>query len=465
MHQMVTSGARRIAAGAMLLSGVAGIARADKVDDYIKAQMALNHVPGAAVAIVRDGKVIKMQTYGLATLEWSNRVTPDTMFQLASSTKPFTGMLLLKLQEAGKLRLDDSISVHLPNVPEAWRAITVRHLVDHSAGIPDNVQTKPDATLDDYVAAAAAMPLVHAPGASSEYGIGGYKVLSKVVEVAAGMPYTQALKHYVTGPLGLKADFKYSSGDHVMRSTEVVPQRAWVYDRRDNRPINFTFTFAPMSYDAGGLFASVSDLAKVAVALDRGGFLKPESMAAMWQPQRLGNGQVNGFAVGWVVKDINGRATVGHSGGPALSDILRFQKERMTFIVLTNGKSLYPYLAQGVSELYLPPPPVVMPKGIADSNPALTAELRQVVADGLAGKVDESHFSAEARKDFVPAFKAFLLPFFRTLKGIDEFVLVSEEQKPTGTKREYRARHGNKAVTWGFDLDKDGKIVGCGPKS
>ena len=96
--------------------------------------------------------------YGLANLEWQQRVTPDTAFQLASSTKPFTGMLLMRLQEAGRLSLDASIARYLSNTPEAWKAITVRHLADHSSGIPDNVKVKPDATLDDYVAAAAAMP-------------------------------------------------------------------------------------------------------------------------------------------------------------------------------------------------------------------------------------------------------------------------------------------------------------------
>jgi CubicO group peptidase (beta-lactamase class C family) len=337
---------RTLIAGLSLACAAAAPAHADRVDDYMRQQMALNHVPGAAVAIVRDGRIAKLQTYGLANLEWRQRVTPDTMFQLASSTKPFTGMLLMRLQEAGMLSLDAGIARYLPNAPEAWKAITVRHLADHSSGIPDNVNVKPDAALDDYVAAAAAMPLAHAPGASAEYGIGGYTVLAKVIENAAGMPYPQALRHYVTGPLGLHADFEYSSGEPNMRSTELVPERAGVYDWDNGRHKNFSFHFGPLAYDAGGLLASVSDLAKVAVALDKGAFLRKESMQAMWAPARLGNGSVNGFGIGWVVKEINGRPTVGHSGGPALSDILRFPNERATFIVLTNGERLYPYLAQ-----------------------------------------------------------------------------------------------------------------------
>lgn len=437
-------------------------AHADQVDDYMKRQMALNHVPGAAVAVVRDGKVVKLQTYGLANLEWQQRVTPRTLFQLASSTKPLTGVLLMRLQEAGKLSLDASVSQYLPQAPEAWRPITIRHLADHSSGIPDRVQVQPNATLDEYIAAAAALPLAHAPGAASSYGIAGYTVLGKVIETAAGMPYPQALKHYVTGPLGMRAAFEHASGEPNMRSTDVLPQRAAVYDWKDGRHFNFQFHFAPLSYDAGGLLASIEDLAGLAVALDKGAFLRKESLERMWQPAQLAT-KANGFAIGWAVRDIDGRRTVGHPGGPALSDILRLVKERATIIVLTNGQSLYPYLAQGVAELYFPPPPLVMPKGIEDTRPQVTAALRQVIADGMAGKVDDTAFAAQARKDFIGPFKTFLLPFFRSLNGFEEFVLLSEETTDQGFGRKYRARHGKKGQTWGFSLDKEGKILGFGP--
>ncbi len=438
--------------------------RADQVDDYMRKHMALNHLAGAAIAIVRDGKIIKRQAYGFANLEWRQRATPDTAFQLASSTKPFTGLLLMRLQEAGRLSLDDCVGKYLPNAPQTWQPITLRHLADHSSGIPDNVNAGPNASLDDYVAAAAALPLSHAPGASSRYGIAGYTVLAKVIEVAAGMSYPQALKRYVTAPLKLRADFDYSSGDPNMRSLDVVPKRASIYDWNDGRQREFRFHFAPLSYDAGGLLASVDDLAALAVAIDRGELLREDSLDAMWTPARLANGDMNSFAVGWAVREVNGRAAVGHSGGPALSDILRFTRERTTIIVLTNGQKLYPYLAQGISELFYPPPPVVMPKGIEDERPELSATLRQVLADAAAGKVDDSNFGEQARKDFVPAFKSFLLPYVSSLPAIEEFVLLTDSPKDGGIGRTYRARHGKRAQTWGFDIDRDGKLRAFGPK-
>lgn len=440
-------------------------AHADQVDDYMRAQMALNHVPGAAVVIVRDGRIAKLKAYGSANLEWQQAVTADTAFPLASSTKPFTGLLLMRLAEAGKLGLDDSIARYLPGAPAAWEPITVRQLANHSSGIPDDVQVKPEASVDEYIAAAQAMPLKHAPGASSQYGIAGYTVLGKVIEKASGMPFAQALRHYVTAPLGLRNTvYEHASGSPDMRSVDVIPRRAGVYDWKDGRHVNFSFHFTPRAYAAGGLLSSAADLAKVAVALEQGKFLRRESVQAMWERQPLADGKPNNFAAGWALREVNGRHTVGHSGGPALSDILHLPAERATFIVLTNGQSLYPYLAQGISELYFPAPPVVMPQGLADSRPQLSANLRQVIADGMAGKVEEAHFSEGARKDFVPAARAFLLPFFRSLKGFDEFVLVVDKPTDTGSGREYRARHGNKAVTWGFNLDRDGKVMAFGPK-
>ncbi len=448
---------------AALLAGVAAGAHADRVDDYIARQMAINHVPGAAVAIVRDGKIVKMKGYGQANLEWRQPVTADTAFQLASSTKPLTGMLMMRLQEEGKLKLTDSLAKYIADAPESWRAITLRQLVDHSSGISDNI---PGAgkTLDEFVAAAKDKPLAHVPGASAEYGIAGYIVLSKVIEVASGMPYTQALRHYVTGPLGMHADFEHSTGSADMRGFEVVPQRAGIYEWTDTRYKNANFHYGPLSYDAGGLLASATDLAKLSIALDGGKFLRRESVAEMWRPERLGNGEVNGFGAGWVVREINGRKTVGHSGGPALADILRYPDERMTFIVLTNGKSLYPYLAQGVSELYLPPVAAPMPQGIADVMPQATAAMRKTIADGVAGRVDEELFSDEARKEFVPDYRTFLLPFLRSLPRLDELVLVSEKTTDDGLQRRYRARHGKKDVTWQVDVDKEGKLLGFGPK-
>jgi CubicO group peptidase (beta-lactamase class C family) len=88
------------------------------VDDYLQAVMEKNHVPGVATAIVRDGKVEKIATYGLADLESEAKVGPDTSFQIASATKIFTGTLVMLLVQEGKLGLDEPLS----RAASAWRS-------------------------------------------------------------------------------------------------------------------------------------------------------------------------------------------------------------------------------------------------------------------------------------------------------------------------------------------------------
>ncbi|UGQ47414.1 serine hydrolase domain-containing protein [Massilia endophytica] len=441
-------------------------AKADKVDDYIKAQMRLNHVPGAAVAIVRNGKVVKLRAYGLANLEWTQKATADTAFQLASTTKPFTGMLVMRLLEQGKLDLDASITRYLPNAPGAWEPVTVRHLANHSSGIPDRVDTEPNPALDAYIEAAAKLPLAHAPGASSEYGISAYIVLRKIIENVSGQTFIDALRTEVIQPLGLKATaYEEASTYGDRRSSEVLPRRASVYDWKGTRFQNFSYDFKPLGYSAGGLYSSAADLAKVLVALEANSLLKEESKRAMWTAQTLGNGKPASFGVGWVLRKVNGRDTTGHSGGPALSDLLYIPKERFGVVVLTNGQALYPYLAQGISELYYPALAASLPAGIEDKKPELTAKVSKVLAAAWSGSVDETEFTPAARENFIPSLKAFLLPFFKSLQPLDRLVLTLEQPGEGKTRREYAALYGKKVVTWQFDVDDAGKVIGFGPKS
>ncbi len=108
---------------------------ADQVDDYIRTVMAERHVPGVAVAVIKNGKVVKLQGYGIASVEFNVPVTVDTVFEIGSVSKQMTAAAILLLVEDGKVKLDAPISAYLPNTPEAWKDVTVRHLLTHSSGV------------------------------------------------------------------------------------------------------------------------------------------------------------------------------------------------------------------------------------------------------------------------------------------------------------------------------------------
>ncbi len=110
-------------------------AYADKVDAWLKEQMGKGRIPGLAVGIIQNGRLIKAGTYGYADLEQKTRVGRDTAFEVGAITKQFTAAGILLLAEAGRLSLDDRIAAHLTNTPAAWSNITVRQLLNHTSGI------------------------------------------------------------------------------------------------------------------------------------------------------------------------------------------------------------------------------------------------------------------------------------------------------------------------------------------
>src|SRR5208283_5366463 len=110
---------------------------ADSVDDYIREQMNARHLPGVVLVVLRDGKVIKQQSYGLANIELSVPTSNDSVFPLASVTKVFTATAVYLLVQEGKLRLSDKVTQLLPGLPNAWDEITVLNCLSHTSGIPD----------------------------------------------------------------------------------------------------------------------------------------------------------------------------------------------------------------------------------------------------------------------------------------------------------------------------------------
>jgi CubicO group peptidase (beta-lactamase class C family) len=110
-------------------------ARADQVDNYLRSQMQQHRIPGLTLKIIRDGRAIKTAAYGLANIELNVPAKPETVFEIGSVTKQLTAAGILLLAQEGKLSVDDKISRHLKDTPEAWAIVTIRHLLTHTSGI------------------------------------------------------------------------------------------------------------------------------------------------------------------------------------------------------------------------------------------------------------------------------------------------------------------------------------------
>src|SRR2546428_2877993 len=120
-----------------LLAARSATVRADAVDSYVRDATRKQSIPGVSIAVVREGKLLKAQGYGFANVELESPATPETVYQLASMTKPFTAIGIMLLVEDGRIRLDERASAYLDGAPRSWDRITVRHLLTMTSGIKE----------------------------------------------------------------------------------------------------------------------------------------------------------------------------------------------------------------------------------------------------------------------------------------------------------------------------------------
>lgn len=443
----------------LLVLAPAGAAQADGIDGLVRAHMMRNHIPGAAVAVIRNGQVEKLQAYGVANLEHNSPVTVTSPFQIASVTKIFTGILLAHLVEQGKLSLDDPLSRYLPGTPAEWSAITVRHLASHSAGFRMSEPGPTSETMDQAVANILKRPLATRPGEKEQYALDDFILLTYVLEKAGGKSYPQLLDEVIARPLGMTATrFENGIDRGSVNRADVIPGRVSVYSRENGRQRLFWFLYPPASYGSGGLYTSVEDMSKLLLALDRGQLLGPAARATMWTPTTLANGKRGSWAHGWTTGTVRGKPFVGHSGGPSLGDVIYVPEARVGVVVLTNQRTLYPALAQAIAARYLPRSPLLDSKGIPDSDPKRTAALLGFVEALKRGDAKAEQTAGELRGQLAE-YNEWMAMQLNILPAPSRMVLLDEAAGPGKRTLTYRIMFGQDTQEWQFGLDDAGKVT------
>jgi CubicO group peptidase (beta-lactamase class C family) len=201
-----------------------------RVDQAVLAQLTQQKIPGVSLGVMRDGKIIKARGYGLANVELEVPVAPRSIFQTGSVGKQFTATAMMMLVEEGKVGLDDSIMKYLPEVPAAWKGITVRHLITHTSGIPDYggeestmskgvLDFRRDYTEDELVRTFAGMPLAFQPADKWSYSNTGYVLLGVLIHRVTGKFYGDVLQERIFKPLGM-------TSTRIISEADIVPNRS-----------------------------------------------------------------------------------------------------------------------------------------------------------------------------------------------------------------------------------------------
>lgn len=290
--------------------------------------------PGVAVAMVLDGKTVWAQGFGKADLENSAPATPETLFRLASVSKPLTATAILQLVERGKLDLDAEVQTYCPAFPKKEWPITSRQLLGHLGGIrhynPDGKGDVPDdsakhfATMKESLTLFENDPLVSQPGTAFHYSTYGYTLLGCVLEGAAHEKYLDYMRANIFGPAGMTV----TQADD---SSAIIPHRSRWYHQEKSGPVqNAGVLDSSYKIPGGGFISSAEDMAHYEEAMLADKLVKRSTRDLLWTAQKTTDGKFTEYGMGWGVSQKFGLNFYGHTGG---------QQGTSTSIVLAPERS------------------------------------------------------------------------------------------------------------------------------
>ena len=314
--------------------------------------------PGAGVVVIRNGRVEYTRGYGLAEVETRQPVTPETNFRLASLSKQFTATAVMLLVADGTLHYEAEITSLLPGLPPVARGVTLRHLLNHTSGLPDYEDFVPDTQtaqvhdLDIPTLIAHASAAKFPAGTRYDYSNTGYGLLALIVERATGKRFAEVLHDRIFAPLGMTNTVAFEEG----RST--VANRAFGYSVNASgiRRTDQSNTSAVLG--DGGIYSSAADLARWDRALEHHTLVGAAQQQLAWTPPSLPNGAHTEYGFGWFVDRDHEAMRLRHHGESRgfTNAIIRYPERRLTVIVLTNRTGGAPWdAAQRIAELYLDP--------------------------------------------------------------------------------------------------------------
>jgi CubicO group peptidase (beta-lactamase class C family) len=309
-----------------------------KIDSYLQEAMDANKIPGLALAVVKNGKVIYEGYYGKASLEENTAVDKNSIFRIYSTTKLISTVGIFQLVEKGKLTLEDTISKYIPNLPKEWQKIKIKNLLSHSSGLPDVVRFEdiPDALSEkEKIALLCKKPMEFETGKQFSYNQTNYWFLSIIIEKITGLPFDEYI---------LKNQFLLSSKEVLFSSNslETIPNRISKYDfdSKTKKYVKSISNNGVWAHSSNGLNSTLQQLIHWNENLDKNVFIKKETKLSMWKPFEFTN-MKDSFLYGWGLYNVNQKPSYGFSGGN-VTGFRKFVDNDLTVIFLSNGYAFSP---------------------------------------------------------------------------------------------------------------------------
>lgn len=326
------------------------------LDELAREEMTTWQVPGLVIGEL-EGDRRALSGYGVASLETSYPVRPDSLFQIGSVSKVFTATLVMMLVEEGKLDLDTPVITSMPDLkladPTAREQVTLRMLLCHSAGFFgdffDDFGPSDDA-LSQYVSKLDTLAQQTPPGASWAYNNAGFCLAGALVERVTGQPFERAMRERVFEPLGLARTFYFA---HEAIAYPIAVGHTQKTPGADEHEVARLYPLPRAVNPAGGIIAPVNDLLTFAAFHIDGGvtrdgrrLLSEKTTRAMWEPQIKAANFAEAYAIGWETRLIDGVRLVGHGGSTNgfNAQLTLIPERRYAIAILTNsgrGSNMY----------------------------------------------------------------------------------------------------------------------------
>ncbi len=311
--------------------------QSNAIDSLIESHMANKHIPGLAIAILKNGEVIKKGLYGVSNVETNTPVSENSVFEIASMTKQFTCAAILMLQQDGKLSVNDKLSKYLNDLPSSWDEMTLSHLMNHTSGLRDdwNEPTSyfyQNYTVEKLISAQKEYPLYFKPGEGYNYSSGPF-FLGLVIENITGDHYETFLKNRIFNPLKMTSTSVYNYRTIVANRVAGYRWNNGVLENGEDIPPT-----AESRADVG-MITSINDMIKWDLALKTNELLDDGSLKKMFKAGLLNNGMHIPYGYGWDINLLRNNLIIEHGGAFRTgfgSRITLFPNSNLEIIILCN---------------------------------------------------------------------------------------------------------------------------------
>lgn len=312
----------------------------NKTDIYLKEMIDSLNIVGLNYAVLIDNELVHQNAFGLANLQLQVPMTLDNSFPVASISKLFSSIALHQLLKIHDRSVDETVEEFLPNrkdLPESWRKLTLKQLLSHISGIPDQIDYQIFLAPESekfVIEALKDKPFSSQPGTESKYNATGFLLVRIIIEELANQDFESYMQEQFFDK------FELSSAEYG-GFKKVIPNRVTCYQNINNELEMFPLNYSSPMYAGAGLNITIHDLIKWFQAIQNEQILTRDQLENIWTPVQLNNGKDGYFGLGWESYRLqDGFRMVGH-GGAGISSFRYYWNEQndknVTVILLTNG--------------------------------------------------------------------------------------------------------------------------------